>query len=217
MHKTLTPVLSLICLSVSVLAQSQPSQPAANENGAIQVYGGAGWSFGLPAVQAFVSVQGLGSVSSPNKKTLAAPSFGVTVRAWRFVVPFADFTAYDTGKATASIGSASSTSEATTFSFHGGARFVAGKSRFRGYGEFRAGMLHQSLTATFNLGGQGSSASASDSTRSLMYGGGMQIFAGRRWRSDIGFDAFHTGVSGPGQNYSRIRIGVFFQTKSTVR
>jgi len=213
MHKKLTPALSLILLSLPGMAQTTP---ASNENGALQVYADGGWSFGLPAVRALASVQGLGSVISPEKKTLAAPSFGVTVTAWKFLVPFADLTVYDTGKATASIGGATATSEASTWSFNGGARFVAGKSRLRGYGEFGGGVLHQTLNGTLTFAGQSTASNISGSFSSVMYGGGMQVFAGRRWGSDIGFDAFHAGVSGPGQNYSRIRIGVFFQTKSAI-
>ena len=56
----------------------------------------------------------------------------------------------------------------------------------------------------------------------FMYGGGVQLFVGRKWGSDIGFDGFHVtqplnALTGWGQNYSRIRIGLFYQTKSAIQ
>ena len=192
MHTKLTVVLSLLLLSgVGVLAQGQP---ALNENGTVQFYGDAGWSFGLPAVRAVAFVKGLGPAISPEKKTLAAPSFGMTVTAWKFLVPFADFTVYDTGKATASVGPLTSVAQADTWSFNGGLRLVGGKSRLRGYAELGGGVLYQNLKATFTVAGQSASSSASGSSGSFMYGGGMQLFGGRRWGSDIGFDGFHTDM-----------------------
>jgi hypothetical protein len=206
--------------SVAAVAQNQPAPnpPAVNENGAIVFYADSGWSFGLPAVRAAVSIPGVGSAISPEKKTLIAPSFGVGVTAWKFVVPFVDFTVYDTGKATATVGSLSSQVQADTLTFNAGARLVGGKSKVRGYAEFGGGVLYQNLKGTFYTGGQASPASGSASVGSVMYGAGMQLFAGRKWGADLGFDGFHVGrpVGGAGQNFSRFRVGVFYQTKSAI-
>jgi hypothetical protein len=231
----LKPVQEMICMafstklgcftlpllaSVAAVAQNQPAQdqPAPNENGAVVFYADSGWSFSLPAVRAAVSIPGVGSAISPEKKTLIAPSFGAGVTAWKFVVPFVDFTVYDTGKATAAVGSLSSQVQADTLSFNAGARLVGGHSKIRAYAEFGGGVLYQNLKGTFYTGGQASPASGSGSTGSVIYGGGMQLFAGRKWGIDFGFDGFHVGrpLNGAGENFSRVRMGVFYQTKSAI-
>jgi hypothetical protein len=203
----------MLLASVAFAQNPTPATPTASEKGAIMVYADGGWSFGLPAVRA-VS----GSIISPERKTLAAPSFGIGVTAWKFVVPFFDATIYDTGKATATSGVGTSQAQADTATFIGGVRLVAGKSRVRGYGEFGGGVLYQNLKSTFLISGQTLNQTASASVGSFMYGAGLQVFAGRRWGSDIGFDGFHVTqpLTGGSQNFSRIRIGVFFQTKSAI-
>jgi hypothetical protein len=193
---------------------SSQNSPTPSETGAVLVYADSGWSFGLPSVQAFVTVGDV-SATSPLKKTLIAPSFGVGVRAWKFLMPFADFTAYDTGKATASVGSVSSQVQADTLTINGGLRLIGGKGKLRGYGEFGGGILYQNVKGTFSVGGQDTPVKGTGSTGDVMYGGGVQVFVGKRWGSDIGFDGFHVTqkLNGAGQNFSRIRFGVFFQTK----
>jgi hypothetical protein len=206
--------------SVAVVAQDQPAaNNRTSENGAVNFYADSGWSFGLPAVRAAVSVPGLGSAISPDKKTLVAPDFGLTVTAWRFIVPFADVTIFDTGKASATVGSFTSQAQADTLAFNSGVRLVAGKSRVRAYAEFGGGVLHQNLSGSFSAAGASTSGSASASLGDFMYGGGVQLFAGRKWGTDIGFDGFHVGqpLNGAGQNFARLRLGIFFQTKSAVR
>jgi len=232
MLKKIAPVLcSLTAFILSAQDQPSPGQTApapsagqtqkpANENGSILFYGDGGWSFDLPAVRAG-AIFGSTNIISPERTTLASPSFGINVTAWRFLVPFVDFTLYDTGKATASIGPVTSQASATTWSFNGGLRVVAGKSRVRGYAEFGGGLLHANLTTTSTIGTQTTTGSASNSSSSVMYGGGMQVFVGRKWGSDIGFDGFHVSepfnaLTGTGHNYSRVRIGLFYQTKSAI-
>ena len=215
MHKIFTPALSLIVLSVSALAQTPAPQ---SENGAFNFSLSSGWSFGLPANRAAISVPGGPSAISPEKKTLIAPSFGVGFTAWRFIVPFFDLTAYDAGKATASVGSFKSEVEGEILTINGGVRLIPGKSRVRPYVEAGGGLLHQKATVTFTT----SSISASHlngSIGNVMYGGGLQFFAGRRWGADVGFDGFHLmdATAQGAQNFSRIRFGIFFQTKSSVQ
>ena len=62
-----------------------------------------------------------------------------------------------------------------------------------------------------------------------MYGGGLHFFAGRKWGVDLGFDGFHAGkpfgvagsslagLKATGQNFGRVRLGVFYQTKSSIQ
>jgi len=178
---------------------------------AVLFYADSGWSFGLPGVRASI-----GNVISPERKTLLAPSFGVGVTVWKYLQPFADFTVFDTGWATASLGATSVLAEGDTWAFNGGLRVIGGKSRVRLYGQFGGGVLSQNLKATFTTGSQSSTSSVSGSAGTLMYGGGLQLFAGRKWGSDVGFYGFHIAqpINGGSQNFSQIRIGLFYQTKS---
>jgi len=214
-HRMFERSLILLVLSAGAYAQ-KPADPG--ENGAVILYGGSGWSFGLPAVRAGVSVPGAGTALSPEKKTLIAPSVGVGVRAWRWVTPFVDFTAYDTGKATAQVGSVRSEVSADTYSVNAGVRLIAGKSKARGYVEFGGGVVHQSLKGDFVVNGQSTPASASDSIGTFMYGAGVQLFVGRKWGTDIGFDGFRAGqeFAAGGRNFSRVRVGFFYQTRSSL-
>jgi hypothetical protein len=104
---------------------------------------------------------------------------GVTAR--KFLVPFIDFTVYDAGKATATVGSVSSQANGSNWSFIGGLRLVAGKSKARPYAQFGGGILHGSPNATFTSDSQSSTSSISNSIGSYMYGGGVQLFVGRKW------------------------------------
>lgn len=189
-----------------------------SENGAILAYLDSGWSFGLPAVRAVVSVPGVGTALSPEKKTLVAPGFGIGVKV-KFLVPYFGLAIYDTGKATAAVGSFRSEVEATTLTYTGGVRLVGGKSRIRGYVNFGGGALYQDLKGTFYVGGSATPAGGSVSLGLFSYGAGLQVFAGKKWGSDIGFDGFRLGqaLNGAGQNFSRVRIGIFYQSKSAIQ
>jgi hypothetical protein len=203
---------------IAISAFAQNELPKKNENGAVSLYSAAGWTFGLPAIRAAVTIPGVGSAISPLKKTLISPGFGVGVRAWKFLVPFADFSTVDTGKAYAQVGPVRSDAQADTFTFNGGLRLIGSTSRIRPYAQFGGGLIHQDLKGTFTFAGQNTPANAAGSIGSAMYGGGLQVFAGRKWGTDIGFDGFHFNrpMSGGGQNYSRVHIAVFYQTKSAV-
>ena len=206
------PVLFLSLLApFGVMAAS--GSPSSGENGAVTFYTGSGWSFGFPSVQAVA-----GPVTSPLKKTLPAYNAGVAVRAWRYLVPFADFSAIDTGKAFAQYGSNSTTVQADTFSLNGGLRIIGHSSRLRPFAEVGGGFLRQNATASFSSGGQTSPVAFSGSTYTVMYGGGVQVFIGKKWGTQIAYDEFRTGVplNGAGQNYGTMRIGFFYQTKSSV-
>jgi len=209
-------LLFLHLIAVSVFAQTE--KPAKTENGAVILYSTAGWSFGVPAVRAFVSIPRVGSAESPLKKTLIAPGFGIGVKVSKYLVPFADFAIIDTGKAYAQVGSVRSDVQADTFTFHGGLRLIGGTSRVRPYAQLGGGVLHQNLKGGFTVAGQSLPVTGSASLGSVLFGGGLQMFAGRKWGSDIGFDGFHLSkpMNGAGQNYSRVRLGVFYQTKSNV-
>ena len=190
---------------------------APSESGAVSLYGAGGWSFGLPAVRAAVAV-GSASAMSPEKKMLAAPSVGVGVRAWKFLVPFVELTAYDTGKATVSVGNYSSQVQADTLSVIGGMRFVAARSTLRAYAELGGGSLYQKMKGNFYSSGTSVSATAAASAGAVMFGGGVQRFIGRHWGSDIGFDVFTLSqqMTSGGRNFARVKLGLFYQTKSSV-
>ncbi len=190
-----------------------------SEAGAAGFYFSAGTSFGYPADQAFV-VTSQGSIVSPKKTALPNVGLGATVRAWRFVVPFVDFNVIDAGKATAQIGSLQAQiQDKNTFLANGGARLIGSKSRIRPYVQFGGGMLYTSATSTFTIGNQVTTTTQSNSAASAMYGGGLQLFYGRRWGSEIGFDAFHINkqLSTGGQNFSRLYVTLFLQTKSAIQ
>jgi hypothetical protein len=214
-------LLLLVVAQVSVFAQSSgpaTTERPSNENGAATFYTTGGWSFGFPAVRAFVSIPGVGTAISPEKKTLPMLGAGVGVTAWKFLVPFAEFSAIDTGKATAQVGSVQATGQANTFMFHGGLRLIGGHSRLRPYAQFGGGMLHQGLSGAFSVSGNSAPVSGSASVGSVMYGGGLQFFAGRKWGSVIGYDGYHVDrpLNGAGQNYGGFHLGIFYQTKSAV-
>ncbi|HZT33080.1 MAG TPA: hypothetical protein VFA33_24550 [Bryobacteraceae bacterium] len=208
-------------LSLSVIfsaAAFAQGQATVAETGAVTFGASGGWTFGLPAVRALASVPGVGTAISPDKRTLVAPGFNVGVRAWRFLVPFMDFAVIDTGKAYAQVGSFRSDAQASTYSLHGGLRLIGSRSRIRPFAEFGGGVLHQNLKGTFSVSGDSTSATGHSSLGSILCGGGLQFFAGRKWGSEIAFDGYHlTGkMTTGGQNYSRIRLGIFYQTKSAV-
>ena len=223
LHIRLQSLLVLVATALSGLAQSnQPEEStkeSTSETGAVSFYTSGGWSFGVPAVRAAVSIPKVGSAISPEKKTLPAVGVGMTVTAWKFLVPFVDFSAIDTGKATAQVGSFTSQAQANTYTFNGGLRFVGGHSRLRPYAQVGGGILHQDLKATFYQGTTPTSASGSASLGTLTYGGGLQYFIGRKWGSTMGFDGFHVNkpLNGAGQNYSMVHFGLFYQTKSAIQ
>lgn len=206
-------------LLLPALALASSGVNAPSETGAFTFYSGAGWSFGFPSVQAIVSVPGGPTAVSPLKKTLPNYHVGADIRAWKFLVPFVDFSVIDTGKATAQVGSYESQGSANTFLSNSGVRFMGRASRLRPYAEVGGGLLHQGLKASFIANGQSYPASASGSTSDIMYGGGVRMFWAKRWGSDISFDGYHATqtLSGAGQNFSAVRFSLFFQTKSSVQ
>ncbi len=141
---------ALVALSaVCACAQSTPKL----EGGAVNLYTNWGWSFGLPSVQAMVSVPGVGTAVSPLKKTLPGYELGMSVRAWKFLVPFVEVTGFDTGKAFAQVGSARSDASATTYAVNGGLRLVSSHGRLRPYAQFGGGALFQNLKGSFAVDG----------------------------------------------------------------
>lgn len=208
--------VALLVFSVGAFGQDQPQNA---ESGSVNLYTTSGWSFGFPSVRAAVAVPGRVSIISPEKTTLPTYGVGVGVRAWKFLVPFVDFTAIDTGKATAQIGSFSSTAQANTFTFDGGLRLIGARSRVRPYAEFGGGAVHQDLKGNFIVGGVSTPLSGSATVGSFLYGGGLQFFWGRKWGSDIGFDGYRVSqpLNGAGQNFNRVSFGLFYQTKSSVQ
>ena len=209
----------LLLLPAMAFSAEKENSASSSETGAFTLYSTAGWSFGLPAVQAVVSVPGVGSVASPEKKTLPMYGFGAGVRAWKFLVPFAELSAIDTGKAYAQIGTLRSEAQADTFSFIGGFKLMpGGHSRLRPYAEIGGGLLHQKVSGTFYEDGSAIPVNGSASASLIKYGAGVQIYWSKKWGSVIGFDGYHVGtpMNGAGQNYSSVKLGVFFQTKSSV-
>lgn len=189
-----------------------------NERGAINAYFTSGWSFGVPAVRALAAVPGVGTAISPEKTSLPAYNVGMGVRAWRFIVPFVEVGVIDTGKAMAQVGSFKSEVQADTISYHGGVRLVGSTARFRPFAQFGGGGLHQTLKGTFYTNGRATPATGSASIGAVMFGGGMQMFWGRRWGSVIGIDAVRLAqpMLGGRQLYSRAQFGLFVQSKSSI-
>ena len=194
-------------------AQTQPK----SESGSIILDLNSGWSFGFPAVRASVSSP-LGSAISPQKTYLLAYGFAANVRVWKFLVPFFELSAIDTGKATASVGPYQATGQADTYALNGGIRFEGSHGRLRPYARFGGGILHQTLSGTFSVGSSSTAASGSASVGEFMYGVGVRRFLGKHWGADIGFDGFHVTqpLNGPGQNYTRLHFGWFLQSRSSV-
>lgn len=209
-------MLKNVILAVCLCAGPLAAQETTSETGAVNVWISSGWSFGLPANRAVVSVPGVGTAISPEKKTLVAPSFGASVTAWKYLVPFFELGAYDAGKATASVGNFRSQIEGEILTINGGLRVVAGQSKFRPYVQFGGGSVYQKPKITFTSPSGTTTVSQGGSIGNIMYGAGFQSFIGRRWGVDVGFDGFHLTqeLAQGGSTFSRVRFGLFFQTKS---
>jgi len=215
---TLKRLLILPLAFTGAFAQDNP--PAAkpqSENGSIILDLNGGWSFGFPAVRASIFTSA-GSAISPEKKFLPAYGFDANVRVWKFLVPFFDLSAIDTGKATASVGAYQATAQANTYALNGGIRFEGSHGRFRPYARFGGGTLRQSLSGNISVGASSVALSGSGSAGEFMYGAGVRGFLGKHWGTDIGFDGYHVDrpLNGAGQNYSRLHFGWFLQSKSSV-
>jgi hypothetical protein len=206
-----TGIVPCVLLAMCVIAAQ--GQTKDSENGALSIYGNGGWSFGLPGVYACVN-----TTCSPEKKTLPTLGFGVGVKAWRYLEPFMDFAVIDTGKAYAEQGSLRSEVKSSTFNWHGGLRVVGGNSRIRPYAHFGAGRFHQSVSGNFSFGNERAAGQASGSMGSLLYGGGVKMFLGKRWGTTMGLDAYRLmgDVLTGGKNFSRVHFGMFFQSKSSI-
>lgn len=115
-HYLLIAVLGILSPLFATAADTNYTK---SETGAVSFASSGGWSFGFPSVQA-VAVDGNSAAISPVGETLPTYNFEVGVRAWKFLVPFFDFSVIDTGKATAQSGSASSSGQADTLGVNGG-------------------------------------------------------------------------------------------------
>jgi hypothetical protein len=197
--------------------QTAPPAPPISENGAIEIYSGGGFSYGMPANQAIIVGSDGSYAASRPTNLLSAVSVGVGVTAWKSLVPFFDFASYNDGKATASLGSNTATVSGNAVSLNGGLRVnVLGKAtRDRWYLQFGGGVVRQNATGALF----GSSIATTSSTRSVMYGWGGQQFWGHshHWGTDVGIDGFHTSApfSNGKQDFVRLRAGIFYQTKSS--
>jgi hypothetical protein len=215
MFKKSAPALCLSFFTCVALAQGQG---ATSENGAVSFNLASGWSFGLPANRAIVSVPGGPTAISPEDKTLVAPSFGVGVTVGRYVMPFFELGAYDAGEATASVGQFTSKISGEILTLNGGVRILGSRSRIRPYAVIGGGVLRQKPTFTFTSPIGSTTGSDSTTIGNFMYGGGVQFFGGRRYGMEVGFDGFVAAqeFAQGGRNFSRFRIGFFFQTKSSL-
>lgn len=205
----------LLIMSLAVCGVFGQTTKPTNENGALNLNFNGGWSFGFPAVRASVSVPGVGSAISPERKALPIINTGVGLRAWKCLVPFVDFTAIDTGKAWAQVGTIRSEVQADTYAVNGGLRVIGSKGRMRPYVQFGGGTLRQNLRGNFIVAGRSTPVSSNGSAGLVTYGAGLQVFVGRKWGSMMGFDGFHVTqpVYGAGQNFSRAHFGFFYQSK----
>jgi hypothetical protein len=158
---------------------------AAQEKGAIQIYGNGGLSFGL------TNVVGV-------KERLLAPGGGIRVNLSRYLLPFFDFTYIDGKKVTAT-----GLSQQLTYNvMHGGVRVPFTTGQFRPYAQFGVGKTRASFKGSF--------ANLSGSDTSYEFGGGVQMFISSHFGVDIGASAAHV----PDLNFSLVRFGMFYQTKS---
>jgi hypothetical protein len=196
---------------LTISAQSNPEPKS--EAGAVNLNVGGGWSFGLPANRAMVN-----NVVSPEKNTLPNLNAGFSVRAWKFLEPFFEYSYIDTGKAFAEQGSFRSEVEANTYSIHGGVRLIGQKGKIRPYAQFGYGILSQDVKGSFIVNGRSTPVSLSGSTGSAMFGGGVRMFWSKRFGSNIGFDGFRLGseITNGSKAYSRFHAGIFFQSKTSI-
>lgn len=218
MTKKLMTIPALAVVISCTLPAQNTTLPPENETGAVTISMDSGVSIGLPAVRAGVAV-GNTTALSPNKTVLPTIGFTTSVRAWKYLAPYLDFNVLDTGKATASVGSVTSTAQANTFTFNGGLRLIGRSSRVRPYVQVGGGLLYQRLTGTLSAAGQSASQSVSGSFGDIVYGAGVQLFAGRKWGATVGFDGYHytSPINGAGGNSGTIRVGLFYQTKTSIQ
>jgi hypothetical protein len=209
-------LLASVGVSISALAQNATSQSPGNPaslTGAINFDVDGGFSFGMPANQAFVMAPDGSSASSQPRNLLDNTSFTVGVNAWKNLGPFFDLGWYDNGKATASVESYSATVSGSALSFTGGLRVnvPVKNSRDHWYLQFGGGTIRQNANS--------SAGNFSSTTGTVMYGGGIRAFWGRHgWGSDAGIDGFRTNdtLTNGHQNFVRVRIGIFYSTKASV-
>jgi hypothetical protein len=193
-------------------------------NGTVSLYGQAGWSFGLPGTRALVNYtdpQGnYYFVESPQKTWLAAPSFGVAYTIKRAIVPFGELAFYETGSASASAGAASVNVRSSTLSGNFGLRFVACGSRWCGYLRVGGGVIRQKLRPTYIRPGLPPDEPGVNSrVGNVLFGGGLQYYVGSHWGTFLSVDglALTAQLTNEGQLFSRFGLGVFYQTKSSMR
>lgn len=187
--------------------QAQDPTSLEEENGAVVAWGDIGWSFGLPKTQAIVTVGGV-TAATPKRDVLLAPTAGVGIRIKRHFVPFFAFMFYDTGSATATVGSTTANITSTSLGYHGGLRVETQvASNFRPYAEGGFGGTYQKLGGTTQISGTGAT---------VLAGGGIRLFWGSnsRWGNDFGADWFHIfGNNFTVSNFAHVRAGIFFQSR----
>jgi hypothetical protein len=79
-------------------------------------------------------------------------------------------------------------------------------------------LFHQSVTGGFSVPGESMPLSGSGSINVISYGGGIQFHTAHKVGMTIGYDGyrFASPMVGAGQNAGAIRVGFFYQTKSSV-
>jgi hypothetical protein len=220
LHKLIPLAVLTVGVSACAFAQEnvtpQPAPPS-SETGAIEFYSSGGFSYGMPANQAVVMSSNGSYAASKPSNFLNALTFGVGVTAWKSLVPFFDIASYSNGKASASTGFDTASISGNATSYTGGLRvnLFGSQSRDRWYVQLGGGIIRQNVTATFD----GVSSSSASSVKTVMYGWGGQQFWGHshHWGSDVGVDGFHTAqpLTNGRQDFVRLRVGIFYQTKSS--
>jgi len=193
-------------------------------NGTLSFYGSAAWSFGLPAVRAYVNYTDTQGdyyfAESPQKTRLAVPSFGVAFTLRRLLVPFAEFALFETGNATAYGGAASVDVRSTTASGNLGLGFAACQSRWCGQMKAGGGMIFQELRSRFVRPGLPPDTPVVNSrVGDFLFGTELQYYAGSHWGAFLSADGFvlTKQLTNGTQFFSCIGLGLFYQTKSSMR
>ena len=193
-------------------------------NGTLSFYGSAAWSFGFPAVRAYVNYSDTQGnyyfAESPQKTRLVVPSFGLAFTFRRLLIPFAEFSLFETGNATASGGAASVDVTSTTASGNLGLGFSACQSRWCGQIKAGGGMIFQELRSTFIRPGLPPDTPVVNShVGDFLVGTELQYYAGSHWGAFLSADEFilTKQLTNGTQFFTCIGLGVFYQTKSSLR
>jgi hypothetical protein len=179
--------------------------------GDFEFFGGA--TSGLAGARAFVST-GRQTVDSGERMVL--PTVGVALNAWwgksRIFGSLFDVSFVDAGQASASIGSNASDVKGYAVDGHIGVQ-VQVPGRVRPYAYLAGGFVRTSLTSQLTLFGRTSSVDLSDTSSSLIYGGGVRLMGGDSWGVRFGVDGVNISKSkqegGSLANYARVLCGSF--------